>query len=33
VPLIGMMDHYPEEFEHAVKHGTVATPAIPLAAD
>ncbi len=33
VPLIGMMDHYPEEFEHAVKHGTVATPAVPLAAD
>ncbi|HYI25688.1 MAG TPA: NADH-ubiquinone oxidoreductase-F iron-sulfur binding region domain-containing protein [Thermomicrobiales bacterium] len=33
VPLIGMMDHYPEEFEHAITHGTVAAPAVPLAAD
>jgi NADH:ubiquinone oxidoreductase subunit F (NADH-binding) len=26
VPLLGMMDQYPEEFEHAVKYGTVAAP-------
>jgi NADH:ubiquinone oxidoreductase subunit F (NADH-binding) len=33
VPLIGMMEHFPDEFEHAVKYGTVAAPPISLAAD
>jgi NADH:ubiquinone oxidoreductase subunit F (NADH-binding) len=33
IPLIGLMDHYPEEFEHAVKHGTVTAPVTVLAAD
>jgi NADH-quinone oxidoreductase subunit F len=33
VPLIGMIEHFPEEFEHAVKHGTVTSPSVPLAAD
>ncbi len=33
VPLIGMMDQYPEDFEHAVKYGTVAAPVEALAAD
>jgi NADH:ubiquinone oxidoreductase subunit F (NADH-binding) len=32
VPLIGMMDMYPDDFEHAVKHGTVAAPPAALAA-
>ena len=33
VPLIGMMDNFPEDFEHAVKYGTVAAPPAALAAD
>jgi NADH:ubiquinone oxidoreductase subunit F (NADH-binding) len=33
VPLIGMMEHFPDEFEHAVKYGTVAAAPISLAAD
>lgn len=33
VPLLGMMEHYPEEFQRAVEHGTVTTESEPLAAD
>jgi len=33
VPLLGMMEHFPDEFAHAVKYGTVAAPPLSLAAD
>jgi len=33
VPLIGMIEHFPEDFEHAVKYGTMTAPPLPLAAD
>ena len=33
VPLIGMIEHFPEEFEHAVRYGTVAAAPVVLAAD
>src|SRR5680860_360536 len=33
VPLLRMMEHFPDEFAHAVKYGTVAAPPLSLAAD
>lgn len=33
VPLLGMLDQYPEEFEAAVLAGTVTTNTVPIAAD
>jgi len=33
VPLIGMIEQFPEDFEHAVKYGTMTAPEAALAAD
>lgn len=33
VPLLGMLEHYPEEFEAAVRAGTLTTASVPIAAD
>jgi NADH:ubiquinone oxidoreductase subunit F (NADH-binding) len=33
VPLIGMIEQFPEDFEHAVRHGTSTRPELAVAAD
>ncbi len=33
VPLIGMIEQFPQDFEHAVRYGTMSAPPVALAAD